>query len=87
MVSIDYEKASNLSKVLNTFTEKWQNTQNQINKDFLTSQKSMFEEEFQKQREWEEKMLAQELAISQEEREESKELFKALINAINGSSK
>lgn len=62
-----------------------QTTQNEINKEFLASQKSTFEEEFRKQREWEEHLLAQEHAIQKSEREENKELFKALINAINDS--
>lgn len=76
-----------MAKVLDTFTNKWQVTQSQLNKDFLENQKTTLEQEFEKQRTWEQQILLQECEISKSEREESKELFKMLISAIEDSSK
>lgn len=58
-----------------------------MNKDFLDSQKSMLEEEFEKQRTWEAQVLLEEREIAKSEREESSKLFKMLIGAIKDSSK
>lgn len=76
-----------MAKVLDTFTDKWQVTQSQMNKDFLEKQKSMLEQEFEKQRIWEQEILLQEREIAKSEREESNELLKMLIGAIKDSAK
>lgn len=76
-----------MPKVLDTFTDKWQVTQSQMNKDFLERQKSMLEQEFEKQRIWEQEILLQEREIAKSEREESNELLKMLIGAIKDSTK
>lgn len=72
---------------IGTFTDKWQVTQSQMNKDFLDSQKNMLEQEFEKQRTWEQHILLEEREIAKSEREESNELFKMLIGAIKDSTK
>lgn len=58
-----------------------------MNLDFIEGQNNMLQQEFDKQREWEEKILIEEREIVKAEREESNELFKLLINAIKDSSK
>lgn len=83
----DNEKASSLAKVLDTFTDKWQVTQSKMNLDFLESQNTMLQQEFVKQRAWEQQILQEEREIAKSEREESKELFKMLIGAIKDSTK
>lgn len=76
-----------MAKVLDAFTEKWQTAQSKMNLDFIEGQNNMLQQEFDKQREWEEKILIEEREIVKAEREESNELFKLLINAIKDSSK
>lgn len=74
-----------MAKVLDAFTDKWQTVQTQMNLDFIEGQNNMLQQEFEKQRAWEQQILIEEREIAKSEREESKELLKMLIGAIKDS--
>lgn len=76
-----------MAKVLDAFTDEWQVVQSQMNLDFIEGQNIMLQQEFEKQRAWEQQILLEEREIAKSEREESKELFKMLIGAIKDSTK